>query len=53
MALRLALHTLDPVFHRYTHEPRVTQIAHDLGLKRPVVPQSMYIFKQPGIGGAG
>eukprot|EP00045_Choanoeca_perplexa_P000924 m.16916 g.16916 ORF g.16916 m.16916 type:complete len:310 (+) comp10626_c1_seq1:242-1171(+) len=46
-----ALHTLDPVFKRYTFEPRVAQIARDLGLQAPSIPQSMYIFKQPGIGG--
>ena len=46
-----ALHFKDDVFQKYTFEPRIQQIARDVGLKQPAVPQSMYIFKQPGIGG--
>ncbi|EGD74371.1 hypothetical protein PTSG_06382 [Salpingoeca rosetta] len=46
-----ALHFLNPVFKKYTFDPRIKAIAHDLGLVEPAIPQSMYIFKQPGIGG--
>lgn len=46
-----ALHVEDPTFRRCTFDSRIQAIAQSLGMKRPVVPQSMYIFKQPGIGG--
>ncbi|MES2150586.1 MAG: phytanoyl-CoA dioxygenase family protein [Pseudomonadota bacterium] len=46
-----ALHDLDPVFDRFSREPRLAQLARDLGLVEARVWQSMYIFKQPGIGG--
>ncbi len=46
-----AMHDLDPVFRAFTADPRLEQLAADLGLSRPQVWQSMYIFKQPGIGG--
>jgi phytanoyl-CoA hydroxylase len=46
-----ALHDLDGVFERFSHDPRLQAIANDLGLAEPVVYQSMYIFKQPRIGG--
>jgi len=46
-----AMHDLDPVFDRFTRDPRLAAVARDLGLSNPQVWQSMYIFKQPGIGG--
>ncbi|NXH12050.1 PHYD1 protein, partial [Bucco capensis] len=46
-----ALHAHDPVFKQVTHSLKVQEVARQLGLERPVVVQSMYIFKQPGIGG--
>ncbi len=46
-----ALHDLDPVFDRFSREPRLAEIAAEVGLGRPQIWQSMYIFKQPGIGG--
>ncbi|MFM7706252.1 MAG: phytanoyl-CoA dioxygenase family protein [Rubrivivax sp.] len=46
-----ALHDLDPVFEAFSHGPELAALAHDLGLERPLVVQSMLIFKQPGIGG--
>ncbi|MES2298007.1 MAG: phytanoyl-CoA dioxygenase family protein [Pseudomonadota bacterium] len=46
-----ALHDLDPVFEAFSREPRLAAVARDLGLIAPQVWQSMYIFKQPGIGG--
>uniref|UniRef100_A0A670ZFC5 Phytanoyl-CoA dioxygenase domain-containing protein 1 n=1 Tax=Pseudonaja textilis TaxID=8673 RepID=A0A670ZFC5_PSETE len=46
-----ALHAYDPVFKQMTHSAKVQGLARNLGLENPVVVQSMYIFKQPGIGG--
>ncbi|XP_070811759.1 phytanoyl-CoA dioxygenase domain-containing protein 1 isoform X2 [Pituophis catenifer annectens] len=46
-----ALHAYDPVFKQMTHTAKVQALARNLGLENPVVVQSMYIFKQPGIGG--
>ncbi|WP_313704041.1 phytanoyl-CoA dioxygenase family protein [Massilia sp.] len=46
-----AMHDLDPVFERFTRDPTLAAVARDLGLAQPQVWQSMYIFKQPGIGG--
>lgn len=46
-----AMHDLDPVFDRFSHGPALAALATDLGLQRPQVWQSMYIFKPPGIGG--
>ena len=46
-----AMHDLDPVFERFTRDPKLASVARDLGLEKPQVWQSMYIFKQPGIGG--
>jgi len=45
------LHVLDEVFRSYTHSAKVVDLVKELGWKDPVLPQSMYIFKQPGIGG--
>jgi phytanoyl-CoA hydroxylase len=46
-----ALHDLDPVFERFSRDPKLAAVARDLGLAEALVWQSMYIFKQPGIGG--
>ena len=46
-----AMHDLDPVFRAFTADQRLEAVARDLGLSDPKVWQSMYIFKQPGIGG--
>lgn len=45
------LHVQDPVFRKYSSSPKVAALAHALGWVDPVLPQSMYIFKQPRIGG--
>lgn len=45
------LHTRDPVFREYSFSTKVKELVAQLGYKDPVLPQSMYIFKQPGIGG--
>jgi len=46
-----ALHDRDPVFERFSHGPALAGLAAELGLARPLVWQSMVIFKQPHIGG--
>ncbi len=46
-----ALHDLDPVFDAFSRDPKLASVAADVGLARPQIWQSMYIFKQPGIGG--
>jgi phytanoyl-CoA hydroxylase len=46
-----ALHDLDDVFNRFSRDPRLAKMAHLFGLRQPLLLQSMYIFKQPSIGG--
>ena len=46
-----ALHQLVPEFKTFSHCEKIKNIALDLGLQRPQIHQSMYIFKQPKIGG--
>jgi phytanoyl-CoA hydroxylase len=46
-----ALHDLDPVFERFSYTPELAELAIDIGLPDALALQSMYIFKQPGIGG--
>jgi phytanoyl-CoA hydroxylase len=46
-----ALHDLDPVFDRISHQPRLAELARALGFRQPLLLQSMYLFKQPHIGG--
>jgi phytanoyl-CoA hydroxylase len=46
-----ALHDLDPVFDEFSRSPELAALAERLGPAEPVLLQSMYIFKHPGIGG--
>jgi len=46
-----ALHDLDPAFDSFSRMPQLAQLISDLGLTNPLLLQSMYIFKQPRIGG--
>jgi phytanoyl-CoA hydroxylase len=46
-----AMHDLDPVFERFSRDPRLHDLVRELGIAEPRVYQSMYIFKQPRIGG--
>ncbi len=46
-----ALHDLDPVFDKFSRTPEIKQLISDLGIDDPLLLQSMYIFKQPRIGG--
>ncbi len=45
------MHTIPGSFQEYTMSQKMKDLVTDLGWKDPVVPQSMYIFKQPKIGG--
>ena len=45
-----ALHVHEPVFAEYSRSPQVAKLVGALGYQDPVMPQSMYIFKQPLIG---
>ncbi|MGD9995754.1 MAG: phytanoyl-CoA dioxygenase family protein [Ilumatobacteraceae bacterium] len=46
-----AMHDLDPEFERFTYTPELAGVASDIGLTDALALQSMYIFKQPHIGG--
>jgi phytanoyl-CoA hydroxylase len=46
-----ALHELDPTFRDFSTTTDIQQLVSDLGLSQPLLLQSMYIFKQPEIGG--
>jgi len=46
-----AMHDLDPVFEQFSRTPELAQISKDIGFKDPRILQSMFIFKQPHIGG--
>ena len=46
-----ALHELDPVFDAFSHQALLGDIARAIGMQQPEIRQSMYIFKQPRIGG--
>ncbi|HEX9447993.1 MAG TPA: phytanoyl-CoA dioxygenase family protein [Dongiaceae bacterium] len=45
------MHDLDPVFSKFSKGPALQAISESLGVADPRVMQSMYIFKQPNIGG--
>lgn len=46
-----ALHQLVDEFKDFSHSTKISKIAKQLGLEKPQIHQSMYIFKQPKIGG--
>ncbi len=46
-----ALHDLDPVFASFSRGHQFAEVGTALGLAQPLLLQSMYIFKQPRIGG--
>jgi phytanoyl-CoA hydroxylase len=46
-----ALHDLDPVFERFSRDPRLAAMAAGTGVAAPLLLQSMVILKPPGIGG--
>ena len=46
-----ALHDLNSEFERFTYTPQLAGVAVDIGMADALALQSMYIFKQPHIGG--
>ncbi|HEY4332257.1 MAG TPA: phytanoyl-CoA dioxygenase family protein [Ilumatobacteraceae bacterium] len=46
-----AMHDLDDEFERFSYTPDLAAVAADIGLADALALQSMYIFKQPHIGG--
>src|SRR6476660_8120168 len=46
-----ALHDLDPVFERFSRSPNLKALAAAIGHEHSYLLQSMYIVKQPNIGG--
>jgi phytanoyl-CoA hydroxylase len=46
-----ALHDLDPDFDKFSRTFEIEELVSDLGIADPLLLQSMYIFKQPRIGG--
>ena len=46
-----AMHDLDPVFDGFSRTPELAAIASGIGMQKPLLLQSMYIFKQSRIGG--
>ena len=49
--LGYAMHWLEPTFKKITFSPKVQNLVRQLGFVKPRVVQSMYIFKNPRIGG--
>lgn len=45
-----SLHELNPTFKKFTVDERVKETCFQLGFEDPIVVQSMYIFKNPGLG---
>jgi len=46
-----ALHDLDPVFECFSRSEKIKELAVAIGFAQSYLVQSMYIFKQPNIGG--
>ena len=46
-----ALHDLNPIFNEFSRQKVLAKICDELGINHPLLMQSMYIFKQPKIGG--
>lgn len=46
-----ALHDLDPIFSQVSRSPHIAALINDLAIADPLLLQSMYICKQPYIGG--
>ena len=51
MCWTAALHDLVPVFKEWSRSAQVESVLKSLGYAKPLPVQSMYIFKQPKIGG--
>ena len=46
-----ALRDLDPIFDQFSRTPEIKTLVSELGISELLLLQSMYIFKQPKIGG--
>ena len=46
-----AMHDLHPVFNKFCNQPIFGRVLRDIGYTAPLLWQTMYIFKQPHIGG--
>jgi phytanoyl-CoA hydroxylase len=46
-----ALHDLDPIFSQFSRAKKIKELIARLAIEEPLLLQSMYIFKQPNIGG--
>lgn len=46
-----ALHDLDPIFYAFSRMHKLARLAAELNIVDPLLVQSMYIFKQPFVGG--
>ncbi len=46
-----AMHDIDPVFDAFSRMPALAEAVARLGIQKPDIVQSMYIFKPPGVGG--
>ncbi len=46
-----AMHDLDPAFDAFSRSAKLRRLAGEIGYRHPLLLQSMYIFKQPRIGG--
>lgn len=46
-----AMHDLDDEFYNFSHREDLDLISQAIGIRTPLLMQSMYIFKQPNIGG--
>lgn len=42
-----AMHDLDPIFHKFSYRNEYKQILRAIGYKKPILMQTMYIFKNP------
>ena len=46
-----ALHDFDDEFYKFSHRQDLDNISKSINIENPLLMQSMYIFKQPNIGG--
>ena len=46
-----AMHDIDPTFRAFSRSAKVGKLLRSLGMRKPTPVQSMYIFKNPRIGG--
>jgi len=46
-----AMHDLDATFRAFSRTQKLAAVAHEIGMRQPLLLQSMFLFKQPRIGG--